>query len=79
MQQVLCAGGGPAHLLFLAHAPVDQLIDRRLDMCGGHALAVGVGMVVVQQRGGIALEIFAKLIEQFIHVVDPADIPPRQS
>jgi hypothetical protein len=34
MQQGLRACSGPPHLLLLAEAPVDELIDGRFYMCG---------------------------------------------
>jgi hypothetical protein len=40
VKQVLRYGSTPSHLLLLAHAPVDQLIDGALHLRGRNTLSV---------------------------------------
>ena len=49
VKQVLGSGSAPSHLLLLAHAPVDQLIDGALHMGGRNTLSVPV-------RFGVSLD-----------------------
>jgi hypothetical protein len=42
VKQLLGSDSAPSHLVLLAHAPVDQLIDGALHMGGRNALSVPV-------------------------------------
>src|SRR5271165_942712 len=46
VKQVLGSGSAPSHLLLLAHAPVDQLVDGALHMGGRNTLSVPVRLGV---------------------------------
>ena len=42
VKQLLGSGSAPSHLVFLAHAPVDQLIDGALHMGSRDTLSVPI-------------------------------------
>jgi hypothetical protein len=42
VKQLLRSGSAPSHLVFLAHTPVDQLIDGALHMGGRNTLSVSI-------------------------------------
>jgi hypothetical protein len=42
VKQLLASGSTPSHLVLLAHAPVDQLIDDTLYMGGRNTLSVPI-------------------------------------
>src|SRR5690349_23009116 len=64
LEQEIGAAAGPAHLLLLVHAPVDQEVggafgDRRADPLTG-AMALGI----VDQPGALAGEIAVDLVQR---------------
>src|SRR6266566_9229137 len=53
---------GPLHLLLLAEAPADHLIDRGFDKAGADAFAIPIALAIVGDERAISLDIGVELL-----------------
>src|ERR1700733_6694584 len=63
LQQTVCPQLAPAHLLLLAHPPVDQLVDRRFHVRRGHSFLLSKSLRVSTYSRLVGIEIRSQFIE----------------